>query len=196
MRAVIWVKERGAEYAEIAVGGGLLRAAGVAVGARPLPYRLEYDLDCGPDRYLTRRLAVHARGAGWARRVELERSRQGEWSVRAAAEGEPDPPLSAPGGDPASLGGALDCDLGECPLTNTMPVLREGLLGGGSAQVVVAWVSVPDLTVRAARQRYAFLRSDVNGSSVIRYQSGTFTAEVTFAPDGLVTDYPGLGGLP
>lgn len=193
MRAVTWVKERGAEYAEIAVGGGLLRATGVAVGASPLPYRLDYDLDCGPDRYLTRRLSVHARGAGWARRVELQRSQQGEWSVQAAVQGELDPPgLSIPGGDPAALGEALDCDLGDCPLTNTMPVLRERLLGGGSAEFVVAWVSVPDLAVAAARQRYAFLRSGVNGSSMIRYQSGTFTAVLTFGQDGVVINYPGL----
>ena len=69
MRAVIWVKDRGAEFAEIALGDGQLRAAGVAVGASPLPYQLEYELHCGPDRYLTRRLSVRARGAaghaGW-----------------------------------------------------------------------------------------------------------------------------------
>jgi len=32
-------------------------------------------------------------------------------------------------------------------------------------------------------------------SSVIRYQSGTFAADVTFDADGVVTDYPGLGRL-
>lgn len=101
----------------------------------------------------------------------------------------------APGGDAAALGQALDCDLGGCPLTNTMPVLREGLLRGGSAEFTMAWVSVPALVVRPVRQRYAYLRSGADGSSVIRYHSGTFTAEVTFGPGGLVTDYPGLGRL-
>jgi uncharacterized protein len=47
MRAITWVKERGAEFAEIEVGGGELRAAGVAVSGDPIPYRLEYELDCG-----------------------------------------------------------------------------------------------------------------------------------------------------
>lgn len=196
MRAVIWVKDRGAEFAEIALGDGQLRAAGVAVGASPLPYRLEYELHCGPDRYLTRRLSVRARGAGWARRLELERSPQGQWSVRAAADGDPDPGgLPAPGGDAAALSQALDCDLGGCPLTNTMPVLREGLLRSGSAEFIMAWVSVPALAVRPARQRYAYLRSAANGASVIRYQGKTLAADVTFGPDGLVTDYPGLGWL-
>ena len=30
---------------------------------------------------------------------------------------------------------------------------------------------------------------------MIRYQGKTLTADVTFGPDGLVTDYPGLGWL-
>jgi hypothetical protein len=51
--------------------------------------------------------------------------------------------------------------------------------------------------VRPARQRYTFLRrAGQDGAfSVIRYQSGTFTADVTFDADGIVTDYPGLGRL-
>ena len=142
MRAVIWVKDRGAEFAEIALGDGQLRAAGVAVGASPLPYRLEYELHCGPEPYLTRRLSVRARGALLGTpALELERSPQGQWSVRAAADGDPDPGgLPAPGGDAAALSQALDCDLGGCPLTNTMPVLREGLLRSGSAEFIMAWV--------------------------------------------------------
>jgi len=36
MRAITWVKERGAEFAEVSLGGASLRAAGVAVSADPL----------------------------------------------------------------------------------------------------------------------------------------------------------------
>lgn len=194
MESFTWIKERGAEYAEVVLEDGRLRASGVAVDADPLPYRLDYELDCGPDRYATRRLSVHARGAGWARHLLLERDSRGQWLIRASADGEPEPPgLPAPGGDAAALSGALDCDLAACPLTNTMPVLREGLLSGGSAELAMAYVSVPDLAVRPARQRYTFLSSFTSGSSVIRYQDGTFTADVTFSPQGLVTSYPGLG---
>jgi len=196
VRSFTWVKEHGAEYAELTVGHGELRISGVAVDADPLPCRLDYELDCGPDRYVTRRLSVHVRGACWARHLVLERDPRGEWLIQASADGEPGPPgLPAPGGDAAALSGALDCDLGECPVTNTMPVLREGLLSGGSAELTAAFVSVPDLAVRPARQRYTYLSSGTDGSSVIRYQSGAFTADVTFSPEGLVTSYPRLGRL-
>jgi uncharacterized protein len=196
VRAVTWVKARGAEFAEIGLTGGRLRAAGVAVHADPLPYRLDYELDCA-ERYVSRRLSVRAAGGGWARRLELERDPRGHWSIEAGADGDPYPcGLPSPGGDAVVLGEALDCDLGECPATNTMPVLREGLLAGGTVAFVMAWVSVPDLTVRPSRQRYTFLRHGGDGkSSVIRFRSGTFTADVTFDADGIVTDYPGIGKL-
>ena len=73
-----------------------------------------------------------------------------------------------------------------------MPVLRHGMLRGGEPRdLVMAWVSVPDLSVRASAQRYTFLRADA-GLSVIRYESGDFSADVVFDADGLVVDYPGL----
>jgi hypothetical protein len=71
-----------------------------------------------------------------------------------------------------------------------MPVLRHGLLGSeGSIELVMAWVSVPDLTVVASRQRYTAL-----GGNVVRFESldDTFTADLSFDNDGLVVDYPGL----
>ncbi len=103
--------------------------------------------------------------------------------------------LPAPGGDVAPFSEALDCDLALAPLTNSMPVLRHGLLeGGGPVDFVMAWVSVPDLAVRASGQRYTFVRKD-GELSVVRYESigGTFVAEITFDKDGVVVDYPRLG---
>ena len=168
-------------------------ATGVGVGTDPLPYRLDYELDCGDD-YITSWLTVRAQGAGWQRKLELARDPDGKWSVQASADGDPGLPLPPPGGDPAAFQRALDCDLGECPVTNTMPVLRHGMLGGGEPrEFVMAWVSVPDLSVRASAQRYTFIEHDSAGLSVIRYQSGDFSADVAFDADGFVVDYPGLG---
>ena len=79
--------------------------------------------------------------------------------------------------------GALDCDLQMSPLTNSMPVLRDGLLAGGSAHdYVMAWVALPSLTVTASRQRYVPLGSLPDGGRTIRYESldSDFSAEVTF----------------
>jgi len=62
MRAITWIKDRGAEFAEVDLDRGL-RAVGVAVSGDPLPYRLEYELDCGED-LITRRLSVRTWGGG------------------------------------------------------------------------------------------------------------------------------------
>jgi len=195
MRAVTWIKERGAEFAEVSLGGTYLRAAGVAVSADPLPYRLDYELDC-VDGYVTRRLAVRTQGAFWSRSLMLSRDPQGVWGIETSVEGEVD--LPEPGGDPAAVAAAMDCDLGECPVTNTMPVLRHSLLRGGEPRdFVMAWVSVPDLAVSPSAQRYTYIgpaaAESQAGTAVIRYESGTFSADVVFDEDGLVVDYPGLG---
>jgi uncharacterized protein len=197
MRAITWIKQRGAEFAEISLDATSLRAAGVAVSADPLPYRLDYELECA-DGFVTRRLTVRARGANWSRGLVLSRDPRGYWAVKSTADGEVD--LPPPGGDPAAFAEALDCDLGECPLTNTMPVLRHAMLRGGAPRdFVMAWVSVPDLTVHRSGQRYTFAGAPAAaagtpaGSAVIRFESGTFRADVVFDGDGLVADYPGLG---
>ncbi len=199
MRAITWIKDRGAEFAVVDVSatadvdGGLLCATGVAVGADPLPYRLDYELDCG-DRFITQWLSVRAQGSGWQRNLELSRAPDGGWTVEASADGDPGLALPLPGGDPASFREALDCDLALSPLTNTMPVLRHGLLtGGGKVDYVMAWVSVPDLAVTTSVQSYAFVRREAAGLSVIRFESAGFTADVVFDSDGIVVDYPGIG---
>jgi hypothetical protein len=76
-----------------------------------------------------------------------------------------------------------------------MPILRAGLLDGQAAvEIAVAWVSVPDLGVRLARQRYAPVRELADGLAVVRFETadGSFAADLTVDRDGLVVDYPGL----
>jgi hypothetical protein len=97
----------------------------------------------------------------------------------------------------AGLGGALDCDLGFSPLTNTMPVLRHGLhRQPGRVDLVMVWISVPDLGVHAFHQRYENLGGE-RGGAIVRYASveegrETFTADLELDHDGLVRHYPGL----
>jgi uncharacterized protein len=129
-----------------------------------------------------------------------------------AAPGEPDAGAGAAAGGAAAgdaaagaslalarlprLEGALDCDLGLSPLTNSMPVLRHRLLEtDGSVEFLMAWVSVPDLGAHPSRQRYTALRDLPGGGRLIRYESldSTFTADLGFDRDGLVVDYPGIG---
>jgi hypothetical protein len=190
-RSLVWLKDAGAELAEVELTAGRLAAAGTAIGADPLPYRLDYELLTGDD-YATVSLLVSTAGDGWRRRLELRRDGDGTWKAAAEAEGDLGHDLPAPGGDAGPLAGAVDCDLGLCPLTNTMPVLRHGLLrGGGPVDLAMAWVSVPDLAVFPSPQRYTHLARD-GGTALVRFESEDFRADIAFDDDGLVLDYPGI----
>jgi hypothetical protein len=193
MQGFAWVKPAGAEYASVETGAGWLRASGVAVAGGPLPYHINYSLTCEND-YVTQELSARTHGAGWDRGIHLSRRADGTWRIVDVTEGDVDLPPA--GGDPATLTGALDCDLGLSPLTNTMPVLRHGLLaGGGPVDLVMAWVSVPDLSVHRDAQRYTFVRPAAHSGSgaIINYSSDGFSADITFDAAGFVVDYPGIG---
>src|SRR5919201_2841488 len=153
-RVLVWRGLDGwrAEIARVRLDGDRLTADGRQIGVEPLAYELEYKLETRP-RFVTSSLVVSARGDGWIRSLSLRRPEEGKWHIDAEHEGAA--PLESPGGDVASFAEALDCDLAMCPLTNTMPVLREALLEGGEARdFVMAWVKVPDLAVYRSEQRY------------------------------------------
>jgi hypothetical protein len=193
-RAIVWTKDEpfGVEFAEVNLLPDRLSAAGVAIGTVPMPYRLAYTLETAAG-FVTSRILVTARGAGWQRSLDLQRSEAGTWAAGFQEEGEV--PFAHGSIDMAALAGALDCDLGTSPLTNSMPVLRHGLLTiGGPIDLRMAWISVPDLAVHASTQRYTFVRTDGH-RTVFRYEAtdGDFKAEITFDGDGLVVDYPGIG---
>jgi len=86
------------------------------------------------------------------------------------------------------LGDADFFDLGFSPLFNSFPVLRDGLLDGGAARdYVMTWVDVPSLEVSRSEQRYEPL-----ARGVVRFRSGSFTADMELDEDGFVVRYPGL----
>src|SRR5215475_12110614 len=86
------------------------------------------------------------------------------------------------------LHGADFFDLGYSPLFNSLPVIRDGLLVAGPPHdYVMRWVDVPSLEASCVPQRYEPL-----AGRVVRYSSGTFTADIQFDVDGIVLDYPGL----
>ena len=181
-RSIAWVKDGGLglEFADVKLGAGRLAATGVAIGTSPEPYRLDYTLTTGPD-FITTEFRVTAQGQGWQRDLHLARAESGVWSANGSEVGE--------------VAGSLDCDLALSPLTNTMPVLRHGLLeGGGPLDFWMAWVSIPDLGIHRSGQRYTFVRREAD-NSIVRYESSSrdFVAELTFDAEGLVIDYPGIG---
>jgi hypothetical protein len=180
-RVLTWevMASRGYETAWAVLSGDALRARGRAVGTVPEPYWISYVLDTA-DGFVTRRLTVTAETSDHTRTLDLRHDGHGRW----IADGRPLPEVD----------GALDCDLGLCPLTNSMPVLRHGLhRAGGEREFLMAWVSVPDLTVRPSRQTYTPLGGSGGGAGRrIRYASGTFRSDVLFDADGFVVDYPEL----
>ena len=180
-------------------------------------YQMRWSLRTGAN-WVTRSLDVQITAPTWSRRLALVRDAAGRWTSEGRAQ---DVPLTADGAlltiegsdwdpedgelpgivDPPSLIGADDCDLGLCPLTNTMPILRSvltkraaGPLPGRELDFVMAWVEAPSLRVMRSEQIYQLHRIDVDGTSVIRYIGlhRLFETDLTVDRDGLVIDYPQL----
>ncbi len=197
-RSILWrrVDIVGTEHALLADRSGLY-ARGTVVAAGPVPYTCGYEL-LVDDAWVSGRLGVTTEGAGWLRSVKLERA-AGRWRVTASEQGDLDAALLAAGQvraglpgieEPGQLDDAVDADLGGSPLTNTPPIRRLGLLGakpGTTSTLSVAWVLVPSLEVVASRQTYTAL-----GDGRVRFESGTFTADLTVDDRGYVVHYPGL----
>jgi uncharacterized protein len=190
-RLVVWegIGEWRAEVAEVELTDDGICATGTQVGVEPVPYRVDYTLEAR-ERFVTTRLQVEATGEGWSRRLHLMHDGAGRWTCDAGGHGPVD--LPPPGGDPAMLAAALDCDLGLSPLTNLMPVRRHRLdERAESRDFVMAWVSVPALEVVAYPQRYEHLRPGVV-RFVDRGLAPGFEADLEYDDDGLVRLYPEL----
>jgi uncharacterized protein len=173
-----------AEYVDIWLHADRILARGTQLGVEPEPYRLQYALDTAP-RFTTTRLTADTAGAGWSRRLDLIRRPDGDWRVSTDEAGTSE--LPAPGGDPAVVGGAVDCDVAFSALFNSLPVLREELLGRREpTDFEMLFVSVPDLAVRRSPQRYVPLSTErVQFISL----DDDYRAEIHFDEDGLVTLY-------
>ncbi|MHA7154011.1 putative glycolipid-binding domain-containing protein [Arthrobacter sp. TMN-50] len=166
--------------------------------SRTADYAVSWALATASD-WVSHRLTVTVHGQGWSRHLELVRSDEGVWSSETLSSGDAD--LPEPGiSDPVGLAGALDCDLGLCPVTNTMPILRLNLVSGDGAPVdetelTMAWVEVPSLRVIPSTQVYRLVRTAREDSpAIVLYSSGNggLTTELTVDDDGVVLDYPGL----
>lgn len=195
-RLLLWegVDEWRAEAARIELAADGLRAAGTQLGADPIPYRLTYELDASGEGFVTRSLRLRTEGEGWARAVEMSHDGAGGWRCAVTVE-EGTVDLAAAGGDVAAVAGALDCDLGRCPLTNTMPVRRHALNErAGEIDFLMAWISVPDLGLHPSRQRYQHVKRSADGHSVVRYvgEHRGFVGELELDAEGLVIHYPQL----
>jgi uncharacterized protein len=137
------------------------------------PARVSHQLACDSQWQVTA-LTIKVTDASSDRTLALTRDAAGDWR----ADGSrllPD------------LHDCIDVDINRSPLTNTLPIRRLGI--SAPREIDVAYVSVPELTVRPVRQRYTLLPGD---RPVYRYESGSFSADLAVDGDGIVIDYPGL----
>jgi hypothetical protein len=193
VRFLVWsgVEEWLTEVAAVELVADGLRATGTQIAADPAPFRIDYRIEA-LDGLITRELDLTASGQGWSRGLALRHDGSGGWQADLKeAEGHP-PGEPWEGGLP-DLSEALDIDIENSPLTNTMPILRGGFMHEGSGDLTMAFIRTPSLRVEASPQRYEHLRASGDGA-VVRYLSrdSDFTADLTLDPDGLVLDYPRL----
>jgi hypothetical protein len=188
---LVWtgVEEWLTESATVELDGGGLRADGTQLGAEPVPFRVDYRLEA--PGFVTRELELVTSGEGWRRQLLLRHDGAGAWNAEVEDQGD------APGGpwdgSLPDLSDALDIDIQNSPLTNTMPILRHGFQREGSGDFLMAFVTTPGLRVEASPQRYEHVGASADGS-VVRYISrdGDFTADLELDGDGLLRLYPRL----
>lgn len=133
------------------------------------PLDCAYRIRTTPD-WATRSVAIALDWNRSLRHLHLDRDHHDRWTIDGCRAPE--------------LDGCIDVDLGITPSTNTLPIRRLDLAAGQTADIDVAWVDVPSLTVRRSRQTYT-RRSQRTWT----YRAGTHTYHLTVDNDGLVTTY-------
>ncbi|MCL4245981.1 MAG: putative glycolipid-binding domain-containing protein, partial [Candidatus Dadabacteria bacterium] len=85
---------------------------------------------------------------------------------------------------------AIDVDIFPTPFTNTIPIRRLGLGAGQSADIIVAYIKLPEMSVTSDPQRYTC----VMPLKIYRFESldSDFKCDIEVDEDGLVVSYPGL----
>ena len=175
---VIWaaVQWPGLEYVIALAGADGVRADSQLVMAEEGPARVSYQLECDA-RWRFRALSISVTGPDDERALTLTAEPGGRWTVN--------------GEHRADLESCTDIDINVSPLTNTLPIRRLDWADGQAADLEVAYVSVPELTVESVHQRYTML-----AAGLFRYESGSFRTELPVDEDGFVLDYPGIWTRP
>lgn len=179
-RHILWEPwtDAGLEHLRFHVAEDAVEADGLIIRStgNGAPLRVVYRLTC--DAAFRVRAARLASRATAERRLDLRSDGEGRWFDAAG-------PLP-------ELDGCIDLDLAATPFTNTLPIRRLGLRPGESAEIQVAYVSVPELEITRVRQRYSCRRLDRDGGLYLYEGLDTgFEAELPVDADGLVLDYPG-----
>jgi hypothetical protein len=166
-----WIPETGPriEHLVLRRDGEVIAAEGAVVGDG---FGTFYSIRCDA-LWRVRHAVVEVAGHG---RIELSADGAGSWQDGAGA---PIPPLA----------GCIDIDLTASCFTNTLPIRRLGDVLAARQVIDVAYVWIPELRVKTARQAYTRL-----GANLIRFESigSDFIADLQVDGEGLVVRYPGL----
>src|SRR5258708_13894080 len=143
-----------------------------------IPYRSWYEMVCDTN-WKVRELGLILLSSR-SRSIKIRSDGEGHWTT---ISGEP----------VSSLDGCIDVDISVTPFTNTLPIRRLALSPGQSAELQVVYVTIPEMELKPARQRYTCLDLSAQGG-IYRYEglASGFTTEFPVDKDGLVIDYPGL----
>lgn len=171
-RSIQWP---GTEHLIIREDGGSIEADGLVVSTDERPLRLRYRLRCDTG-WTTRELDISEATSGLE--VQFRADGNGRWT-------------DGVGRHLPDLDGCVDVDIAATPLTNTLPIRRLTWEVGQVRDLRMVYFLVPELTWRAADQRYSCLAMDGTGATY-RYQSGSFETEIRVDRDGFVLDYPGI----
>jgi uncharacterized protein len=172
---ILWQRldEPGHDAARLSPESFGWRIGGTAVFASDgRPCCLDYVVLCDED-WIARSATVH----GWV----------GDQSIDIALTVDAARTWRMNGIECPDVRGCIDVDLHFTPATNTLPIRRLGLDVGAEAEIHVAWLVWPELSVQRVPQRYTRLAKDR-----YRYTQDNFEAELTVDEQGLVLEYEGL----
>lgn len=173
----------GLEGVRLLLNSSGFRALGrmVRVGADG-GFTASYRLILGEDGTL-QRVSLTSATAQRERHLTLNRTEDGFWLVDTGS-----------GGSRTSFDGAVDVDLAYSAMFNTLPIRRLGLhRGHGDHALKMVFVTLPELQVQLAEQHYRTVSTlDDDGSAVVAFSWGEFSANLVVDADAMVTTYPGV----
>jgi hypothetical protein len=155
----------------IVARGEVLGIAGLA------PFRLRYKIKCDL-AWHTRKVDLELYDLHGCHDRHLKADGQGNWRDEAH-------------GSLSELAGCLDVDISATPFTNTLALRRLDLQPGENAGLTIAYLTVPELTIRPVSQRYGCNWRAPTGT-IVTYEGlfRGFKADLMLDADGLVIDYP------
>ncbi|GAA4543647.1 putative glycolipid-binding domain-containing protein [Pseudonocardia xishanensis] len=178
----------GLEGVRVHFGPGPLGFRALGRIVRPDPagdFTASYNLVVREDGKLVR-LSLTTATTAAERHLTIQRTDDGFWLLDDGS-----------GSERADFDGAADVDLAFSPLFNSLPLRRLAAHRESvDVELPVVFVSLPDLEVSTAMQRYATVRAgDGDVPAQVGFSSGGFEAELEVDVDGFVISYPGIAAL-